>query len=54
VSYVKAVCSVRNQIRKFSYVSVLQQMSAYLQQDVAVGTIDKVTRMPWVVERMAV
>ena len=54
MSYVKAVCSVRNQIRKFSYVSVLQQMSAYLQQDVAVGPIDKVTRIPWVVERMAV
>lgn len=52
MSYSDAIRPVRNRMRKFSYTSVLRQLSGYVQEKRAAGD-SKMPYMPWVGERLA-
>lgn len=53
MSYADAIRPIRNQLRKFSYDSVLTQISLYLQLDEG-NDGAHLRRLPWVAERLAV
>ncbi|MFL9911880.1 hypothetical protein [Paraburkholderia sp. RL17-337-BIB-A] len=49
--YWDAIRPIRNQLRRFSFQSVLQALSAYLQVEVP-DTDERVRRLPWIAERL--
>ncbi|CAG9269498.1 hypothetical protein [Paraburkholderia caribensis] len=53
MSYADAIRPIRNRMRKFSYESVLTQISLYLQADEGEGE-KHLRRLPWVAERLAI
>ena len=53
MNYADAIRPIRNQMRRFSYESVLTQISLYLQADAEQGEA-YLRRLPWVAERLAV
>jgi len=53
MSYADAIRPVRNQMRKFSYGSVLRQLSTYLSHTGGAAEVARAKRMPWVAERLA-
>ena len=52
MSYAEAIRPVRNQLRKFSYVSVLSELSRFINAESTAS--DGKVRAPWLAERVAV